>query len=175
MLDEPTNDLDIETLELLEERLLDYHGTILMVSHDRTFLDNVVTHVFVFEEQGQVNNYVGGYTYWQDNFAKQSIQKKTATKTSLSANDNKKQVVENASVPETSARKKRSYKVQRELDQLPEKIAQREAAIEAINQQIADPAFYDSDSEQVNHVLSDLAEQQAELDRLYARWEELES
>lgn len=176
VLDEPTNDLDVETLELLEERLLDYDGTILMVSHDRAFLDNVVTHVFVFEDQGQVNNYVGGYSYWQAQFAKANQRENTQR----SAKSNKKNVSSQSSVQaavESSNEppKKRSYKIQRELDSLPEKIATQEAKVNAINEQIADPAFYESNKADVDAVLSDLAVQQDALDQLYARWEELES
>lgn len=170
VLDEPTNDLDVETLELLEERLLEYDGTILMVSHDRAFLDNVVTHVLVFEEQGRVNNYVGGYSYWQTQFANANQREDTQRGVKDKAKTDEKK-----SSPVAAAPKKRSYNVQRELDSLPEKIAQQEARIEAINAQIADPAFYQTDSRHVEEVLADLAIQQADLDTLYERWEALES
>ncbi|MGS2718735.1 ATP-binding cassette domain-containing protein [Eionea flava] len=176
VLDEPTNDLDVETLELLEERLLDYDGTILMVSHDRAFLDNVVTHVFVFEEQGQVNNYVGGYSYWQAQFAKANQRENTQRSTKGKVASDKKDVISQNNVQAVvEPPKKRSYKVQRELDSLPEKIATQEARVNAINEQIADSTFYESSKADVDAVLSDLAVQQAALDQLYERWEELES
>lgn len=163
ILDEPTNDLDVETLELLEERLLDYQGTILLVSHDREFLDNVVTNLIAFEGEGQVNSYVGGYTYWQEQFAiKEAAPKKP------------KAVVAAVSTATVEV-KKRSYKVQRELDELPEKIAKQETSIQVLNDKIADVAFYQADAEAVNATLAELAQQQAALDGLYARWEELES
>ncbi|MFT6255073.1 MAG: ATP-binding cassette subfamily F protein uup, partial [Granulosicoccus sp.] len=170
VLDEPTNDLDVETLELLEERLLDYDGTILMVSHDRAFLDNVVTNVIVFEDQGYVANYVGGYSYWQENFANATDREnpKRARK-ALSAGSS------NVEAEPFVAKKKPSYQVQRELDQLPEKIAKQEGRVNQVNQKIADPAFYQSDSAHVDIVLADLAQQQADLDVLYNRWEELEA
>jgi ATP-binding cassette subfamily F protein uup len=168
VLDEPTNDLDVETLELLEERLLDYDGTILMVSHDRAFLDNVVTNVIVFEEQGYVANYVGGYSYWQENFA-------NATDRENPKRARKALLTDSPNIEPSAPKKKPSYQAQRELDQLPEKIAKQEGRVSEVNQQIADPTFYQSDSVHVDTVLADLAQQQADLDVLYARWEELEA
>ena len=171
VLDEPTNDLDVETLELLEERLLEYDGTILMVSHDRAFLDNVVTNVIVFEEQGHVANYVGGYSYWQAQFANATDREnpKRARKAESSAD------TEGVAPTLSPPKKKHSYQEQRELDQLPEKIAEQESCVNAVNQQIAEPTFYQSASIKVDAVLADLSQQQADLDVLYARWEELEA
>lgn len=165
VLDEPTNDLDVETLELLEERLLDYQGTILLVSHDRVFLDNVVTNLIAFEEQGQVNSYVGGYSYWQEQFAKGK----------LAAKKTPSPRVNDTLVKPAQPVKKLSYQLQRELDVLPEKIAQQEEKIETLNADIADPSFYQLDSDHVASTLEKLAYEQQRLDEIYARWEELEN
>ncbi len=168
VLDEPTNDLDVETLELLEERLLDYQGTILLVSHDREFLDNVVTNIIAFEGGGQVASYVGGYSYWHEQFAQKAVNTDSAT-------GNAGQVAKDNSVEVAKPAKKLSYQLQRELDQLPEKIAQQEEKIETLNAQIADPEFYQSDTDTVNQTLAALASGQSELDQLYNRWEDLEN
>ncbi len=167
VLDEPTNDLDVETLELLEERLLDYQGTILLVSHDRAFLDNVVTNIIAFEGEGVVNSYVGGYSYWQQQFAQGALSAKTKA-------DKKPADTAIDKTPEKPS-KKLSYQLQRELDQLPEKIAQQETLVDDLNAQIASPDFYQGDSDKTNQVLAELAQQQQALDTLYERWETLEN
>jgi ATP-binding cassette subfamily F protein uup len=170
VLDEPTNDLDVETLELLEERLLDYQGTILLVSHDREFLDNVVTNVIAFEDDGQVTSYVGGYSYWQQQFAQKRVSKTSSKKSSDAP-----ATVASTPVAATPPVKKLSYKLQQELDKLPEKIAKQEQVVEAINTTMADASFYQLDADTVSATLADLAKQQASLDALYERWEELEN
>ncbi len=170
VLDEPTNDLDVETLELLEERLLDYQGTILLVSHDREFLDNVVTNVIAFEDEGQVTSYVGGYSYWQQQFAQKRVSKTSSKKSSDAP-----ATVASTPVAVTPPVKKLSYKLQQELDKLPEKIAKQEQVVEAINTTMADASFYQLDADTVSATLADLAKQQASLDALYERWEELEN
>lgn len=170
VLDEPTNDLDVETLELLEERLLDYQGTILLVSHDREFLDNVVTNVIAFEDEGQVTSYVGGYSYWQQQFAQKRVSKTSSKKSSDAS-----ATVASTPVAVTPPVKKLSYKLQQELDKLPEKIAKQEQVVEAINTTMADASFYQLDADTVSATLADLAKQQASLDALYERWEELEN
>ncbi len=170
VLDEPTNDLDVETLELLEERLLDYQGTILLVSHDREFLDNVVTNVIAFEDEGQVTSYVGGYSYWQQQFAQKRVSKTSSKKSSDAP-----ATVASTPVAATPPVKKLSYKLQQELDKLPEKIAKQEQVVEAINTTMADASFYQLDADTVSATLADLAKQQASLDALYERWEELEN
>ncbi|MFT5421500.1 MAG: ATP-binding cassette subfamily F protein uup [Candidatus Endobugula sp.] len=159
VLDEPTNDLDVETLELLEERLLDYQGTILLVSHDREFLDNVVTNVIAFEGEGQVASYVGGYSYWQEQFAREKVVAKK---------------INNGAAKPLAEVKKLSYQLQRELDQLPEKIAQQEALVNELTEQTADANFYQSDAKHVSTILEKLAAQQQILETIYSRWEELE-
>jgi ATP-binding cassette subfamily F protein uup len=170
VLDEPTNDLDVETLELLEERLLDYQGTILLVSHDREFLDNVVTNVIAFEDEGQVTSYVGGYSYWQQQFVQKRVSKTSSKKSSDAP-----ATVASTPVAVTPPVKKLSYKLQQELDKLPEKIAKQEQVVEAINTTMADASFYQLDADTVSATLADLAKQQASLDALYERWEELEN
>lgn len=162
VLDEPTNDLDLETLELLEEILVEFSGTLLLVSHDRSFLDNVVTSVFAFEGDGRVNEYVGGYEDW---LRQQPAATEPQTKTI------KKEKPLAAPPP---ARKKLSYKLQRELDQLPADIEATETAIVELEERIADPEFYNQDQESMDVVFKDLADLQSRLEGLYARWEELE-
>ena len=164
ILDEPTNDLDYETLELLEQLLMDYSGTLLLVSHDRTFLNNVVSSTIAFEGNGQVREYIGGYDDWLRQRSVQTTPKETvksATKTNADTKTNK---------PE-----KLSYKLQRELDQLPAKIAQLEASVDQLQEKMADPDFYQQDQDTVAATGAELNKTQEELDSAYARWEELEA
>jgi ABC transport system ATP-binding/permease protein len=166
VLDEPTNDLDVESLELLEELLIDYPGTLLLVSHDRRFLDNVVTSTLVFENEGQVKEYVGGYEDWlrqRPAPLKPTISKKTTPQTKRQ-NQGKNQ-------PKT----RHSYHEKRELAALPEQIEKLETEINALQKQISDPDFYQSDSEQITETLSHLKTLEAALETAYARWEELEN
>lgn len=172
VLDEPTNDLDMETLELLEEILLEFSGTILLVSHDRRFLDNVVTSSIVFEGDGQVREYVGGYQDWIAqggkliSFADQEKEKENKAKASIA-------------VPQDAANKpkaqevKRSYKEQRELDQLPKQIENFENKIAELVEKIADGGFYKQPQQEIDSTLALLAKQQKELEALEARWESL--
>ena len=163
VMDEPTNDLDIDTLDLLEELLVDYAGTVLLVSHDRTFLDRVVTSSLVFEGEGQVNEYVGGYSDWQ--------RQRRADKPSAGAT----RPTPAPKPPEKPARaNKLSYKDQRELDQLPQRIEQLEAELDALHRQMADPAFYRQDGARISEQKEQLVSLEAELKQAYARWEILE-
>lgn len=165
VLDEPTNDLDVEMLEVLEERLVQYEGTLLVVSHDRTFLDNVVTSTVVFEGNGKVSEHVGGYSDWARYRARQ--QDPVTPAKSVSEKPTK----------QTDANKssgKLSYKLQRELEALPEQIALLEADIDALQTQIGDPAFYQQDFSATQPVLQQLDDKQAQLDALMERWLELE-
>lgn len=183
VLDEPTNDLDVETLELLEERLLDYQGTVLLVSHDRAFLDNVVTHVVAFEGQGVLQPYVGSYSYWYEHFGNRLQQSNDNSAKNVSATDapiaqdvsQEVSSVNSISDKPVKSAKKLSYKLQRELDQLPEKIAEQETLVESLNEQISASDFYQKDHEVVEATLKSLANEQAALDEMYSRWEELES
>ncbi|WP_462382399.1 ATP-binding cassette domain-containing protein [Pseudomonas sp. Marseille-QA0892] len=173
VLDEPTNDLDVETLELLEEILLEFQGTVLIVSHDRAFLDNVVTSTLVFEGQGRVREYVGGYQDWLRQGGSPRL---------LGVAERPMEQVENAPEtsaapqvqPEPAARKKLSYKLQRELDSIPEQIDALEAKLAALNEQVSAADFYTRPSAETTAVLADMERVQQELDALLDRWSELE-
>lgn len=167
IMDEPTNDLDMETLELLEERLVEYKGTLLIVSHDRVFLDNVVTSVIVFEGHGQVSEYVGGYSDW---LAYNQAQAKQQAKANKISKAEIKQVTETV-----TKKKKLSYKEQKELTELPVLIEGLESKQVEINQQIAMPEFYQQDQKKINLVLEELAKINTDLEQAYARWDELEA
>ena len=134
VLDEPTNDLDIDTLELLEELLEDYSGTVFLVSHDRTFLDNVVTQVIASEGDGVWREYVGGYSDWER--VRANMQSAAKTKVEVKA------VEVQAPAAAPAKAKKLSYKEQRELDELPKMIAQLESEQKQISEQLADPDLY---------------------------------
>lgn len=163
ILDEPTNDLDAETLELLEELLVDFSGTLLLVSHDRAFLNNVVTSTLVFEGEGQVKEYVGGYDDW--------LRQK--------ANDPPRTVVEHSkperAKPRTEQPRKLSYKEQRELDDLPQRIEALEAEQVQLHQKLAEPTFYRQAGPEISQVTNRLQELEAELQAAYARWGDLDS
>lgn len=166
VLDEPTNDLDIETLELLEELLDNYPGTILLVSHDRVFLDNIVTSSLVFDGGGKITEYVGGYQDWQD-----------AVKRAKIITENKISKREPPKNPEKTAAKssnKLSYKEQYELDKLPALIEKLENEKSELEKLVSAPEFYSQDGEAVKKTLSDLKELMTKLENAYARWEELE-
>ena len=169
VLDEPTNDLDMETLELLEEILLQFDGTILLVSHDREFLDNVVTSCLVFEGNGIVNEYVGGYAHWsQRGKTLPSLNKKATTEASATQPPK-------AAVKEQAPKKKKlSYKYQLELDQLPEKIETLEAQVEQLTEQTSSADFYSQPHDSTQPVLDELAKAQTELEAAIERWAELE-
>ncbi|MEL7298316.1 MAG: ATP-binding cassette domain-containing protein [Pseudomonadota bacterium] len=166
VLDEPTNDLDVETLEVLEDKLLAYQGTLIVVSHDRQFLDNVVTSTLVFEAGDRVERYVGNFSDW----LKHNRQ--------LAAQALPVQTPEAASEPETRRRKvatKLSYKDQRELDALPASIESLEAKLQVLREQTAADGFYEQDFESaVSPVLDAVAAVEAELETATARWIELE-
>ncbi len=168
VLDEPTNDLDIETLELLEEILLSFEGTVLLVSHDRDFMDNVVTSLLILEGDGVVSEQAGGYSDWEARGG--SLGGRTAQTTTPPHQQT------NASVTNTAVTKKNklSYKQQRELDSLPaviEKLEQRQMKLE---ETIAQPGFYQGDHAQVQEILDDLANVQTEMESTFERWTALE-
>ena len=164
IMDEPTNDLDLETLEMLEEKLVDYEGTLLLVSHDRAFLDNVVTSVFVFEGEGAINEYIGGYAEW---FA-------------LSEQRKKKQV-ENKSIEQTKKQKSKtrskkiSFKQQKELEQLPGQIDSFELEQEKLTEKIGGANFYKQEQDIIKETLRLLKEVEQKLEQAYQRWDELEA
>ena len=162
VLDEPTNDLDVETLELLEELLCNYDGTLILVSHDRTFLDNVVTSTLAFEGDGIINEYVGGYEDW----LRQS--KKSTTSADIKVTQSKEVKKE-----KTETKAKLSYKDQRELDSLPQTIEDLEAEQEDIQQQVSATGFYEKEKTEVDKVLARLSDIEKELELAYQRWQEL--
>ncbi|MGA0039686.1 MAG: ATP-binding cassette domain-containing protein [Pirellulales bacterium] len=175
VLDEPTNDLDLETLELLEERLAAFGGTVLIVSHDREFLDNVVSSVIVFEADG-VREYVGGYREWQQEAtardqSRKAAEKKAASKSTASPPQSAPQ----ATGPASSPRKKLSYKDQRELEQLPGRIEHLEAEVSGLHARVGDPTFYQQPADAIAALQRQLKQLEADLAAAYDRWETLES
>ena len=175
VLDEPTNDLDYETLELLEQLLMDYTGTLLLVSHDRTFLDNVVTSTIAFEGNGQVYEYIGGYDDWLRQKREQSKLQKNAEANELKELANEQKTTSTTTAQPAVKTKKLSYKLQRELDQMPQKLDELEQAINALTEQMAEPEFYQQDASVIAEVGNQLKTKQDELDACFARWEELEA
>ncbi|MEM9367758.1 MAG: ATP-binding cassette domain-containing protein [Planctomycetota bacterium] len=180
VLDEPTNDLDGETLELLEEQLSGFDGTILMVSHDRAFINNVVTSTLVFEAADElgasthdvayaVREYVGGYDEWQA-----AVNRREAD-AAMPAERKVTKSTPKPSAPTRPSKKKLSYKDQRELDGLPSKIEKLESEIATIHERMGDPSFYQSDSETIAKCSHEAECLQRELETAYQRWEELEA
>ncbi len=165
VLDEPTNDLDIETLELLEELIAQYKGTVLMVSHDREFLNNVVTSTLAIGSDGYVKEYFGGY----DDYLRQ---RKCAEAAQVVVEDKPKPKPKSKLA--TPAKRKLSYKESRELEAIPAKIDSLEAQIASIHEEMASPDFYKQSSEQISKTNKVLEDTQEALDQLYKRWEELE-
>ena len=168
ILDEPTNDLDVETLELLEEILTEYQGTLLLVSHDRQFLDNIVTSTLVFEGEGKVSEYVGGYNDW---VRQRPVKEAVAPAKAVAKDEAAKKPVDKPKKAST----KLSYKLQRELDALPDELEAAEGAVEAQQAICAAPDFYQGDHETVAAELAKLAELEQRLESLMERWVELEA
>ncbi|MCJ7435849.1 MAG: ATP-binding cassette domain-containing protein [Anaerolineales bacterium] len=173
VLDEPTNDLDVETLEILEDLLLDYEGTLLLVSHDRAFLNNIVTSTLAMDGVGNITETVGGYDDWQRQNESAKPESKPRRPTISAENDSQ------SSYESTS--KKLSYKEQRalesqqrELIELPQRIETLEADIHALSVAMADPKFYQKDNAEIALEVNRLNQLQEELARAYHRWEELE-
>jgi len=163
VLDEPTNDLDTETLEIIEDRLLDYSGTILMVSHDRAFLNNVVTSTIVFEGKGRLQEYVGGYDDWLRQRAVKDAPLKAAPKEQKKERPSKE-------------KQKLSYKEMRELQELPPRIEALEKEKERLLETLNSPAFYASrNADEIKRASDRLKTLEEELDGAYGRWDELES
>ncbi|UTA49378.1 ATP-binding cassette domain-containing protein [Simiduia sp. 21SJ11W-1] len=174
VLDEPTNDLDVETLELLEELLGNYEGTLLLVSHDRAFLDNVVTSCFAFEGDGIVREYVGGYEDWlrqggrwhRNRDSQKAAQAKTEPQAPASSTPDE---------PAKTQGKKLSYKLQRELEQLPGLIEKLETDIESLQARIAQPDFFEKSREETEAALGELAQKESALEAAFERWAELDA
>jgi ATP-binding cassette subfamily F protein uup len=169
VLDEPTNDLDIETLELLEEIMLDFDGTVLLVSHDREFMDNVVTSLLVLEGDGVVSEHAGGYSDWEARGF--SLAAPAAKETAKAAGEERGGT--QRTVPQARQRKL-SYKEQRELEGLPARIEALEQRHGQLEQVTSSPQFYAGDHAEVEQVLSELAAVQLELEATFERWAELE-
>lgn len=169
ILDEPTNDLDIETLELLEELISDYGGTVLLVSHDRQFVDNTVTDCWIFEGNGVVKAFAGGYTDAHGQRAN-SVELKAQSAT----------IAQNKPAAEKAEERKKtgnkmSYNLQRELEGLPAKIERLEAVVAALQEQVSNPEFFSQPHEVTQKVLTELAEAEQQFEEAFLRWEELES
>ncbi len=169
VLDEPTSDLDVETLEVLEARLSEYEGTLVVVSHDREFLDRVVTSILVFEDAGKVQAYAGGYSDW------------LRRGRSLTETDNPKRTrlprgpTSDSKDEKGNQRKKLSYKLKLELEQLPDKIEALEKEVADLEEQTVHPDFYTQPFDKVQPVLDRLTGKQSELEQAIERWSELET
>lgn len=177
VLDEPTNDLDIETLELLEDLLANYPGTVILISHDRSFIDNVVTSTVVFNGSGKLAEFVGGYTDWLHQSGNAASGKKKASK-----NNQSNLSLSNGASSEASAKPakqaKLSYKLQRELEQLPQLIDDLEGEISQLEKTMSEPDFYKTsgpNDNSVNDTVDRAKKAAEELDQAYQRWDELES
>ena len=168
ILDEPTNDLDVETLELLEELIDSYQGTVLLVSHDRQFVDNTVTECWIFEGEGRIGQYVGGYHDARGQQAQSLAHKQTVSR---------KSAQEPAAKAETVKRggNKLSYNLQRELEQLPQQLEDLEARLTDLQAQVADGAFFSQSHDHTQKVLADMAAAEEALEQAFARWEHLEA
>lgn len=175
ILDEPTNDLDVETLELLEEILTDYQGTLLIVSHDRQFIDNTATECYLFEGEGRLNKYVGGFfdaKQQQANFwASKAVEEQAKAKKTEPLKEESAVKNDRASKPKSV---KLSYKEQRELEQLPQLLEELETKITVLQAEIAEPVFFQQAHDITDAKLKALADTEAELETVFLRWEELE-
>jgi ATP-binding cassette subfamily F protein uup len=165
VLDEPTNDLDAETLELLEELISEYQGTLLLVSHDRAFLNNVVTSTIVFENDGQVVEYVGGYDDWLIQSPQGTAGRQSEEKTRPKVRPK----------PKTPASRKLGYMQKREMQSLPQKIDALESRQKELFAILSDPLFYKKEKDEIAGVKSDLDCIEREIETAYHRWEELEA
>ncbi|MBO9469544.1 ATP-binding cassette domain-containing protein [Endozoicomonas sp. G2_2] len=171
IMDEPTNDLDVETLELLEERLMNYEGTLLLVSHDRAFLDNVVTSSLVFEGNGKVNDYVGGYTDWLRQRPAEAAPATSMTKPKTAAS----KPAPAAPKPKAQPANPLSSAERKELRALPDMIEKLEARIEGLEAEFAKAGFYDRPADEIKRKTEELGKAQADLENALERWEALEA
>ena len=168
ILDEPTNDLDVETLELLEELIDGYQGTVMLVSHDRQFVDNTVTECWIFEGEGRIGQYVGGYHDARGQQSQSLAQKQAKTK-----NVAEPVVAKAETVKKSPA--KMSYNLQRELEGLPQRLEELEGALEALQIQVADASFFTQPHDYTQKVLAELSQAEQALEEAFERWEYLES
>ncbi len=168
VLDEPTNDLDVETLEVLEDRLMEYKGTLIIVTHDREFLDNVVSSILVFEDSGNIQNYAGGFSDWHRHG------KQLAEMDNPISAKNKKNKPDDAN-NKGKSNKKLSYKLKLELEKLPEKIEAIEQKITQLEDQTSNDEFYARPYTEQQPILDELRDHQDALDKAIRRWDELAS
>src|SRR5262245_1016330 len=177
-LDEPTNDLDLETLELLEAELVDWPGTLLLVSHDRAFLDNVVTSTFAFEDQGRVQEYVGGYEDWvrqRGESAPPQVTRGTGRERPSREQQDSSSLSAVATVVESSRKRKLTYKEQRELEALPARIESLESEQAALESRIAGPEFYKEAPDAIRAALARADDLRRQIAVAYDRWHGLET
>ena len=173
VLDEPTNDLDVEMLEVLEEKLVEFDGTLIVVSHDRAFMDNVVTSTLVFEATGDVVDYPGGFSDW----AARGRALRVADAPGVEAQEAEAQAEPKTPVvnqTQPTQKKRLSYKLQRELEQLPAQIEALEQQVSTLQEQTATPEFFQRPFAETEPVLKELADTQSQLDNATERWIELE-
>ncbi len=172
VLDEPTNDLDLDTLELLEERVADFDGTLLLVSHDRAFLDRVVTSLLVLEGDGHVQEFIGG---WSDYAIWRRERQRTTVPPRETASSRESAVAARTKESMPSRSRRLSFKEQREFDSLPATIESLETDKAELERVVADPAFYQRSQDEVRGALTRLQHLGTEIDAAYARWAELEA
>ena len=174
ILDEPTNDLDIETLELLEEVVANYAGTVILVSHDRDFVNNCVSSCLYFDGSGHITQIVGGYDDVDSYLEHKDKQRQAMAPASVKTKQEEKQPVVSEKI-ELTAKKKLSYKEQRELEALPKVIDELENLIADLQEQVNSAEFFNQSSEQTNTILNQLAISESKLEVAYARWQELDN
>jgi ATP-binding cassette subfamily F protein uup len=180
VMDEPTNDLDIETLELLEDMLLEYSGTLLLVSHDRAFINNLVTSTIVLDGQGGAKEYVGGY---DDSLRQSQADLKAEEKGSARKSERmNEKTPEDKSTRSVNSTKKLSYKEQKaleaeqqELADLPTRIESLEAEQQKLSHAMSDAGFYQGDAAEISATVERIHQIETDLAQAYQRWEELES
>lgn len=170
VLDEPTNDLDIESLDVLEELLLEYSGTVIIISHDREFIDNIATYTIAFEESGDVTINVGGYTDWLER--KKAI---AANKNSQLKKDKNKTNKPAAVMKSDTQKPKLSFMQQKELNELPAKVEKLEADILGLEQRMAQPEFYQQPQADIQKITTQIQTLKKQAELAYLRWQELDS
>jgi len=183
VLDEPTNDLDLETLSVLEAELMDFAGTILVVSHDRVFLENVVTNTWLFEGDGRIQEYVGtDFERWTRRAAAsppkpalRDLPEAVASAAPKTASATSKVAPAAAKAPGAPARRKLSHKEQRELVELPARLEALEAEARALEERMAGPGFYKEPASAIREALARVETVKAEIDALFVRWQQLEA
>lgn len=174
ILDEPTNDLDIETLELLEEVVANYAGTVILVSHDRDFVNNCVSSCLYFDGSGIINQIVGGYDDVDDYLAQKSLQRKAMAEAIEKPSDRENKAALVTNKVTQPAKKKMSYKESRELEALPDVIDELENTIDLLQAQVNEPDFFNQDSDKTKKILNQLAESESKLEAAFTRWQELD-